>query len=167
MRPLMVPVSRISLALAGAVLLLAACDPEPSDDDPQRGAAPEPAAASTAPAAAAAAPAAASLPTGRYQCWRLGSMGDEVAGDLHVDDADSYRSLDAEGRYRFGGADGLIEWESGPLHQPSDGWVGVFTPAGTALPSGGRTRDDQIEIRRRADVQAGNAAAIQRCHFAG
>lgn len=155
---------RAALLPAAVVLLAAACQ----GDRPGSAAAPDSAASPAADRHAAAPAAGPTLPTGRYVCYRLLSTGDEVAGDLYVDGPDRYRSLDAEGRFRFAPDTRLIEWESGPLRQPGEDWVGVFTPRGgpTGHP-GGKAADDFIEIRRRADVEAGNAAAMQRCHLAG
>ena len=158
---------RFAPAALGLLLVGSACESKQAASAPARDVASVPAAAAQAAAVQSAAPAAASLPVGRYVCYRLSSYGDEVIGDLFIDDADTYRSLDAEGTYRYSESDKLIEWEAGPLHQPSEDWVGVFTPEGAAVgQDGGRADDHRIEIRRRADVQAGNMAAMQRCHFA-
>ena len=155
------------LVLGLAVLALeTACTPPqpPAGDGEERMAG---SAAHPGAAGATAAPAA-SLPVGRYVCYRLSSYGDEIAGDLHVDDADTYRSLDAEGSYRYSPSDRIVEWDSGPLHQPAEDWVGVFTAQGSSVGTdGGRADDHRIEIRRRADVTAGNMSVMQRCHFAG
>jgi hypothetical protein len=108
-------------------------------------------------------------PVGRYVCWRLGSMGDQIADDLHILPGGGYRSLGATGKYVLGSDGRSLRFTSGPLDLRAKGqeWVGVFRPKGSPTDSGGTYQDNKIEIRRASDVAAGNARVLQACDHAG
>jgi hypothetical protein len=104
-----------------------------------------------------------SIVKGRYQCWRLSTAGNEVASDLHIVSNNEYKVDNAEGRYSYDEETKRIEWIDGPLHQPAGKWVGVFTHKGAATGKGGHAVNSIIEIRRKADVDAGNMQTLQQC----
>lgn len=117
-------------------------------------------------AAAKPAPPAAPLssPTqARYQCYRLLSTGNEVTADLYIGSGNTYRTMGKTGKYTFNPATRIITFTSGPLWVPSEKWVGVFTGKGEPTPMGGKTVTAIIEIRRSADLKAGNKKVLQQC----
>lgn len=100
---------------------------------------------------------------GRYQCYRLGSISNQVAPDLTIISADTYESMGKKGKYNFDPATKIIKWVNGPLYQPSQNWVGVFLPKGTITEKGGKTVSTLIEIRKMSDIKEGNLRVLQSC----
>ena len=107
-----------------------------------------------------------SLVKGRYQCWRLSTAGNEIASDLHILSDTKYKIDDLTGNYSYDPGTGIIQWLDGPLHQSTENWVGVFTRKGTSTGKGGRVVNSIIEIRRKADMDAGNLRTLQQCDCA-
>lgn len=99
----------------------------------------------------------------RYQCYRLGFQSDEIADDLHILSEDTYELAGAKGRYSYDAATRMIKWLDGPLYQPSQDWVGIFTAKGAQTGSGGTASSAIIEIRRMKDVEDGNTRVLQNC----
>jgi len=100
---------------------------------------------------------------GRYQCYRLSSAGDEVTSDLYILPGNKYQVDNATGTFSYDEKSKRIIWESGPLHQPSQDWQGIFTKKGDATGKGGHAVNSLIEIVRKADADAGNSKVLERC----
>lgn len=103
---------------------------------------------------------------GRYQCYRLSSAGDEVASDLYILSDNEYKVDNSEGTYSFDENSKKIEWQTGPFHQPTQEWMGIFTKKGQPTGKGGHAVNSLIEVVRKADVEAGNSRVLLRCDCA-
>lgn len=99
----------------------------------------------------------------RYQCYRLISTGNEVADDIFILNSNEYKTMNKVGKYTYNAKTRILTFTSGPLYVPSEKWVGVFTGKGEPTGNGGRTIEAIIEIRRKADVDAGNRKVLQQC----
>ncbi len=99
----------------------------------------------------------------RYQCYRILSTGNEVAEDLYILDGKRYKTMNKVGTYTYDPKTRILTFTSGPLYIPSARWVGVYTGKGEPSGNGGTTVAAIIEIRRKADVDAGNKKVLQQC----
>jgi hypothetical protein len=99
----------------------------------------------------------------RYQCYRVLSTGNQIAEDIFILADNNYKTMNTTGKYTYSTKTKTFTFTSGPLHIPSEKWVGVYTAKGEPTPAGGRTVDAIIEIRRQADVVANNRKVLQIC----
>jgi hypothetical protein len=101
---------------------------------------------------------------GRYECWELSSSGDKVTSPLYILSDEIYQFGETTGKYTFDQQLKIISFTKGPLHQVSDPLIGTYTPQGTPTQGGGKTLETMIEIRRRADIDAGDKRVIMQCN---
>lgn len=99
----------------------------------------------------------------RYQCYRLLITGNEVAEDIFILNNNEYKTMNKVGKYSYNSKTRMLTFTSGPLYVPSEKWVGVYTGKGEPTGNGGRTKEAIIEIRKKADVEAGNRKVLQQC----
>lgn len=100
----------------------------------------------------------------RYQCYRLLITGNEVADDIYILSNTQYKTMGKVGKYTYNAKTRTLTFTSGPLYIPSQKWVGIYTGKGELTAYGGRTETAIIEIRRQADVDAGNKKVLQQCN---
>jgi len=103
---------------------------------------------------------------GRYQCWRILTSGDQVASDLFILSDDLYQVDDVLGHYAYAQENGSMKWIDGPLHQPTENWIGFFTAKGSKTSGGGQTLESMIQVKRQADIDKNNKNVLLQCNCA-
>ncbi|HUC80223.1 MAG TPA: hypothetical protein VMR70_04870 [Flavisolibacter sp.] len=101
---------------------------------------------------------------GRYDCWELSPDGDKVTSPLYILSDEVYQFGEATGRYGFNHSGNTLVFTQGPLYQSGNPLVGTYTPQGTPTPAGGKTLETMIQIRRQADIDAGDTRVIMQCN---
>lgn len=101
---------------------------------------------------------------GRYDCWELSPSGDKVTSPLYILSDEIYQFGETTGKYTFDPDARTIAFVKGPLYQAGNPLMATYTPQGTPTAGGSKTLETMIEIRRQADVDAGDKRVLMQCN---